>query len=286
MHSRVTQNQKIRDTVKITGLTIRDWLGPYYTLGCVVMISIGFCTFIDPSGTLVRSLTGLLLFATLLAWSLHVARKRKTPAVAPVEGEKPVPIGPQLHAILFTVSLFFCAGLLISEFVMHEKRGSWFPKDGTTVPEPVPAPTPAPTPTPTPTPTSAPEPTPAPVPAPVPVPAPTTKQPTATTTPAPEAPPASETTTTKSPATDTTPAPRKKSTDPVPEQKPQVPTRPRDTAPTSTPPEPRRAPTAAATTKKTEPSGDRQRCASLVDKFSLGQTLSEADKQYLETSCR
>ena len=278
MHSRVTQNQKIRDTVKITGLTIRDWLGPYYTLGCVVMISIGFCTFIDPSGTLVRSLTGLLLFATLLAWSLHVARKRKTPAVAPVEGEKPVPIGPQLHAILFTVSLFFCAGLLISEFVMHEKRGSWFPKDGTTVPEPVPAPTPAPTPTPTPTP--APEPTPAPVPA------PTTKQPTTTTTPAPEAAPASETTTTKSPATDTTPAPRKKSTDPVPEQKPQVPTRPRDTAPTSTPPEPRRAPTAATTTKKTEPSGDRQRCASLVDKFSLGQTLSEADKQYLETSCR
>ena len=276
MHSRVTQNQKIRDTVKITGLTIRDWLGPYYTLGCVVMISIGFCTFIDPSGTLVRSLTGLLLFATLLAWSLHVARKRKTPAVAPVEGEKPVPIGPQLHAILFTVSLFFCAGLLISEFVMHEKRGSWFPKDGTTVPEPVP--TPAPTPTPTPTP--APEPTPAPVPA------PTTKQPTTTTTPAPEAAPASETTTTKSPATDTTPAPRKKSTDPVPEQKPQVPTRPRDTAPTSTPPEPRRAPTAATTTKKTEPSGDRQRCASLVDKFSLGQTLSEADKQYLETSCR
>ena len=284
MHSRVTQNQKIRDTVKITGLTIRDWLGPYYTLGCVVMISIGFCTFIDPSGTLVRSLTGLLLFATLLAWSLHVARKRKTPAVAPVEGEKPVPIGPQLHAILFTVSLFFCAGLLISEFVMHEKRGSWFPKDGTTVPEPVPAPTPAPTPTPTP----APEPTPVPVPAPVPVPvpAPTTKQPTTTTTPAPEAAPASETTTTKSPATDTTPAPRKKSTDPVPEQKPQVPTRPRDTAPTSTPPEPRRAPTAATTTKKTEPSGDRQRCASLVDKFSLGQTLSEADKQYLETSCR
>ena len=280
MHSRVTQNQKIRDTVKITGLTIRDWLGPYYTLGCVVMISIGFCTFIDPSGTLVRSLTGLLLFATLLAWSLHVARKRKTPAVAPVEGEKPVPIGPQLHAILFTVSLFFCAGLLISEFVMHEKRGSWFPKDGTTLPEPVP--TPAPTPTPTP----APEPTPAPSPAPVPVPAPTTKQPTTTTTPAPEAPPASETTTTKSPATDTTPAPRKKSTDPVPEQKPQVPTRPRDTAPTSTPPEPRRAPTAATTTKKTEPSGDRQRCASLVDKFSLGQTLSEADKQYLETSCR
>ena len=278
MHSRVTQNQKIRDTVKITGLTIRDWLGPYYTLGCVVMISIGFCTFIDPSGTLVRSLTGLLLFATLLAWSLHVARKRKTPAVAPVEGEKPVPIGPQLHAILFTVSLFFCAGLLISEFVMHEKRGSWFPKDGTTVPEPVPAPTPAPTPTPTPTP--APEPTPAPVPA------PTTKQPTTTTTPAPEAAPASETTTTKSPATDTTPAPRKKSTDPVPEQKSQVPTRPRDTAPTSTPPEPRRAPTAATTTKKTEPSGDRQRCASLVDKFSLGQTLSEADKQYLETSCR
>lgn len=276
MHSRVTQNQKIRDTVKITGLTIRDWLGPYYTLGCVVMISIGFCTFIDPSGTLVRSLTGLLLFATLLAWSLHVARKRKTPAVAPVEGEKPVPLGPQLHAILFTVSLFFCAGLLISEFVMHEKRGSWFPKDGTTVPEPVPTPTPAPTPTPTP----APEPTPAPVPA------PTTKQPTTTTTPAPEAAPASETTTTKSPATDTTPAPRKKSTDPVPEQKPQVPTRPRDTAPTSTPPEPRRAPTAATTTKKTEPSGDRQRCASLVDKFSLGQTLSEADKQYLETSCR
>lgn len=278
MHSRVTQNQKIRDTVKITGLTIRDWLGPYYTLGCVVMISIGFCTFIDPSGTLVRSLTGLLLFATLLAWSLHVARKRKTPAVAPVEGEKPVPLGPQLHAILFTVSLFFCAGLLISEFVMHEKRGSWFPKDGTTVPEPAPAPTPAPTPTPTPTP--APEPTPAPVPA------LTTKQPTTTTTPAPEAPPASETTTTKSPATDTTPAPRKKSTDPVPEQKSQVPTRPRDTAPTSTPPEPRRAPTAATTTKKTEPSGDRQRCASLVDKFSLGQTLSEADKQYLETSCR
>ena len=279
MHSRVTQNQKIRDTVKITGLTIRDWLGPYYTLGCVVMISIGFCTFIDPSGTLVRSLTGLLLFATLLAWSLHVARKRKTPAVAPVEGEKPVPLGPQLHAILFTVSLFFCAGLLISEFVMHEKRGSWFPKDGTTVPEPAPAPTPAPTPTPTPTP--APEPTPAPVPA------LTTKQPTTTTTPAPEAAPASETTTTKSPATDTTPAPRKKSTDPVPEQKPQVPTRPRDTAPTSTPPEPRRAPTAATTTtKKTEPSGDRQRCASLVDKFSLGQTLSEADKQYLETSCR
>lgn len=280
MHSRVTQNQKIRDTVKITGLTIRDWLGPYYTLGCVVMISIGFCTFIDPSGTLVRSLTGLLLFATLLAWSLHVARKRKTPAVAPVEGEKPVPIGPQLHAILFTVSLFFCAGLLISEFVMHEKRGSWFPKDGTTVPEPVP--TPAPTPTPTP----APEPTPAPSQAPVPVPAPTTKQPT-TTTPAPEAAPASETTTTKSPATDTTPAPRKKSTDSVPEQKPQVPTRPRDPAPTPAPPEPRRAPTAATTTtKKTEPSGDRQRCASLVDKFSLGQTLSEADKQYLETSCR
>ena len=279
MHSRVTQNQKIRDTVKITGLTIRDWLGPYYTLGCVVMISIGFCTFIDPSGTLVRSLTGLLLFATLLAWSLHIARKRKTPAVAPVEGEKPVPLGPQLHAILFTVSLFFCAGLLISEFVMHEKRGSWFPKDGTTVPEPAPAPTPAPTPTPTPTP--APEPTPAPVPA------LTTKQPTTTTTPAPEAAPASETTTTKSPATDATPAPRKKSTDPVPEQKPQVPTRPRDTAPTSTPPEPRRAPTAATTTtKKTEPSGDRQRCASLVDKFSLGQTLSEADKQYLETSCR
>ncbi len=168
----MAQNTNITQSIKITGLAVRDWLGPYYTLGGLVAVIIGFCAFLDPSGWLVRGVTGLLLVATLITWSMHLVRKRRSAEM---------PAGPFLHHVLFAVTLFFCVGLVISEVLLHKNRSQQpatsaaeqtAPQQNQTTPpalqEPAsapaapavaaPLPSPSPSPSPASTPTPAPEP--------------------------------------------------------------------------------------------------------------------------------
>lgn len=69
---------------KQTGFAIRDWLGPFYTLGGVIAFAITMLTLLDPSGMLVKSITVVLVIATAVAWAISEAiMSGKRPAVAP-----------------------------------------------------------------------------------------------------------------------------------------------------------------------------------------------------------
>ncbi|MBF5006558.1 hypothetical protein [Diaphorobacter caeni] len=266
-------NSSISTTIRLTGFAIRDWLGPYYTLGCLVAVAIGFCAIIDASGWLVRGLTGALVFATLIAWCLQLVRSRK-----PQPTETQNSDGLLLPQILLAVTLFFCIGLVISEFILHGKRpGLSFPTS-TETSGPAPAPAPAPTPTPVP----------------IPAPTPTAASPVASATAAAPEAPASVAAQAPSPAPApatpaapvAVPAKTEPASTPVGNDKPA----PKKPTPPPAQPAPSRAPERTEQPVKRAPaavaSGDSQRCSQLIQKFSLGQNLSDADKQYLETSCR
>lgn len=69
---------------KQTGFSIRDWLGPFYTLGGVIAFAITMLTLLDPSGMLVKSITVVLVVATAVAWAISEAiMSGKRPAVEP-----------------------------------------------------------------------------------------------------------------------------------------------------------------------------------------------------------
>ena len=278
--SRVAQSKNnISTSIQKTGFAIRDWFGPYYTLGCLVAVAIGFCAIIEPSGWLVRAVTGALVLATLITFSLHLVRSRQSAkSDANADADSDADSGPQLHQILFAVTLFFCIGLVISEFLLHGKRpGQSAPQTTsaaqTTTSEPTAAPasnatvaTPA---------------VPA-TPAPAVAPAPTvTAVPAAPVAPAVAAVPAAVTA--KPETTTTQKAAEKPVTKPAPQPEPQRTAErkePKERAEQQrAEPQPRRTSAPAAQ------AGDPQRCSQLIQKFSLGQNLSEADTQYLRSSC-
>ena len=268
--SRVAQSKtNISTSIQKTGFAIRDWFGPYYTLGCLVAVAIGFCAIIEPSGWLVRAVTGALVLATLITFCLHLVRSRQSAkSDANADADSDADSGPQLHQILFAVTLFFCIGLVISEFLLHGKRpGQSAPQTTsaaqTATSEPAAAPASsaavaAPAAPATPAPAVAPAPTVTAVPAVAAVPAAVTAKPEATTA--------------------TQKAAEKPVTKPAPQPKPQR-TAERKEPKERAEPQPRRTSAPAAQ------AGDPQRCSQLIQKFSLGQNLSEADTQYLRSSC-
>ena len=268
--SRVAQSKSnISTSIQKTGFAIRDWFGPYYTLGCLVAVAIGFCAIIEPSGWLVRAVTGALVLATLITFSLHLVRSRQSAkSDANADADSDADSGPQLHQILFAVTLFFCIGLVISEFLLHGKRpGQSAPQTTSAAQtannEPAAAPASsaavaAPAAPATPAPAVAPAPTVTAVPAVAAVPAAVTAKPEATTA--------------------TQKAAEKPVTKPAPQPEPQR-TAERKEPKERAEPQPRRTSAPAAQ------AGDPQRCSQLIQKFSLGQNLSEADTQYLRSSC-
>ncbi len=222
---------------------------------------------IDRSGVLVRVVTGVLVLLTMLACGRAWAISRAAPAAGP--STQPT---PKLHIGLLIISLFFCVGLLVTEALLHEKRQT-AAAETATADNPAPA-TPAAAVTPVPAP-AAPAPTAQPQPpaasveaapvmaAPAPVPAIAVAAP-ATTPVAPM--PAPPKTDAAKPAATTknTPAPAAK-------------TSPSTASETARP---------AAAKPRSERPALPARCSDIAAQFSTGRTVSDADKQFLETSCR
>ncbi len=276
---RVTQTTNLTSDIKSVGTAIRDWLTPFYTLGGVTTFVITVLTLIDRSGWLVRALTGALILLTIVVCAHAWTKARSAPAA---DGAAK-PASPKLHTALIIISLFFCVGLLVSEALMHERRQSatapTVPDASPKTPEPAsPAAAQAPAAVPAPVPAAS---TPAAAPALTEAPAIATA-PAAPTTPAPAVPanvaPAQEFTK-KQPVAPATKAPAAiKEEASKKTNKPQ----PNDSAPAHAAeparPKPAKAPSAGAAMPA--------RCSEIMVQFSAGRSLSDGDKQYLETSCR
>lgn len=261
----VSQNKSALPTViQQTGFAIRDWLGPFYTLGGVVAFAITMLTLLDPSGMLVRGITVLLVVTTAIAWALARAPSRRRAA----DSTEPASQPPPAHALLLAVTLFFTAGLVISEAIMGGKRQAVAPAAPVAPVAPL-ASSPA-----APVPQSAAPATPAGAPALAPAPLAAVPAP-------PPAAPALASATAPAPATPAA------SARPAGAAAPGKPAKPAEEhAPSTTPPRPRAAGPGSAAARPPLAAGDAQRCSNLIAQFSLGQTPSDADKHFLETSCR
>ena len=278
----------IFDEIKHTGLAIRDWLGPYYMLGGAVAFCIALFTLLDPSGQLVRFVAVGLFLLTATAWVVFLSRQRTKPAASV---DVPAAGAVKPHVILLMVSIFFLAGMLLSEALMRGKHG----------PEPAPpleaAPaaavngavvqpvTPNTSPAHNPPETSPPE---------------QPKAAAATGSASAVAAANSNAGAAAAPAAlppvDPAPSVALPSASPVAA----VVAIPVVTAPVAKVQEPRgkaelqpkrREPHAknrepVASTEPATSSADRQRCSSLLSQFSLGEELRTQDKRFLETSCR
>ena len=281
---RVTQTTNLTSDIKSVGTAIRDWLTPFYTLGGVTTFVITVLTLIDRSGSLVRALTGALILLTIVVCAHAWTKARSTPAATDGAAK---PASPKLHTALIIISLFFCVGLLVSEALMHERRQSAAPPTQPTVPDAPPK---------TPEPASAPTAAQAPAAVPAPVPAASTPAaaPAATEAPAIVAVPAAPTTPAPAVPANVAPAPESTKKQPVApavkapaaikEEAPKKPNKPQPNdsaaAHTAEParPKPAKAPSAGAAMPA--------RCSEIMVQFSAGRSLSDGDKQYLETSCR
>ena len=278
---RVTQTTNLTSDIKSVGTAIRDWLTPFYTLGGVTTFVITVLTLIDRSGWLVRALTGALILLTIVVCAHAWTKARSTPAATDGAAK---PASPKLHTALIIISLFFCVGLLVSEALMHERRQSATAPTLPTVPDAPPK---------TPEPASAP--TAAQAPAAVPTPAPTastpaaapaaTEAPAIATAPAAPAPAVPANVTSAQDSTKKQPvAPAVKAPAATTEEAPKKPNKPQpsDSAPAHAAeparPKPAKAPSAGAAMPA--------RCSEIMVQFSAGRSLSDGDKQYLETSCR
>ena len=275
---RVTQTTNLTSDIKSVGTAIRDWLTPFYTLGGVTTFVITVLTLIDRSGWLVRALTGALILLTIVVCAHAWTKARSTPAATDGAAK---PASPKLHTALIIISLFFCVGLLVSEALMHERRQS---ATAPTVPDAPPK-----------TPDAASAPTAAQAPAAVPTPAPITSTPAAApaateapaiaTAPAAPAPAVPANVTSAQDSTKKQPvAPAVKAPAATKEEAPKKPNKPQpnDSAPAHAAeparPKPAKAPSAGAAMPA--------RCSEIMVQFSAGRSLSDGDKQYLETSCR
>jgi hypothetical protein len=94
-------------------LSIRDWIGPFYTLGAVVAFVILLLSALDPSGALVLWVRGVLLAAAGLALLLFFGWRERagpwTQRFFDVHG----------HWILSLVAVFFAAGLTVSHWLQN-----------------------------------------------------------------------------------------------------------------------------------------------------------------------
>lgn len=110
----------VLEDIRDTGFAIRDWLGPYYTLGGAVAFCIALFTLLDPSGQLVRLVAAGLFVLTVLAWVVFLSRRTiKRSASAEMPKTNP----SRFHTILLAITLFFLAGMFLSEVLMRGKLG-------------------------------------------------------------------------------------------------------------------------------------------------------------------
>lgn len=249
-------SNNLTDDIKHTGWAIRDWLGPYYMLGGAVAFGIALLTLLDPSGRLVRAVGAVLLVLTILAWVHHFYRQHQRKAQVDPAGEPQV----KLHAILLAVTLFFLCGILVSDALMRGKRGGDAPAhqdvaEPSAAPQALAAPSAAQVAQPAIAPAA--------------TPAVTAVVPTAVAPAEPRALPARIDVLPDSPNSLAKPLPVSKKTEPA-----SADARTSNAGSSAEP-----APRAAAP-------ANRQRCSSLLGKFSLGEELNAEDKRYLETSCR
>lgn len=272
-------SNNLTDDIKHTGWAIRDWLGPYYMLGGAVAFGIALLTLLDPSGRLVRAVGAVLLVLTILAWVHHFYRQHQRKAQVDPAGEPQV----KLHAILLAVTLFFLCGILVSDALMRGKRGGDAPAHQDVAEQAAPQAPAAPGAAPVAQPSAqaaavapaAPQPAvaaPAIAPAATPNVAPTATPAVAPAAVAPAEPrvlPARIDVLPDSPNSLAKPLPVSKKTEPA-----SADARTSNAGSSAEP-----APRAAAP-------ANRQRCSSLLGKFSLGEELNAEDKRYLETSCR
>ena len=276
-------SNNLTDDIKHTGWAIRDWLGPYYMLGGAVAFGIALLTLLDPSGRLVRAVGAVLLVLTILAWVHHFYRQHQRKAQVHPAGEPQV----KLHAILLAVTLFFLCGILVSDALMRGKRGGDAPAHQDVVEQTAPQAPAAPS--------AAPVAQPAAVVAPAAAVAPAAPQ---------QAVAAPAITPTVAPTATSAVAPAAVAPAAVAPAEPRVLPARIDVLPDS----PNSLAKPLPVSKKTEPANadartsnagssaepapraaapaNRQRCSSLLGKFSLGEELNAEDKRYLETSCR
>ena len=286
---RVTQSQakNLSTDIRTVGTAIRDWVTPFYTLGGVTTFVITVLTLIDSSGWLVRAITAALILLTIVACAHAWVRSRAT---ADATADARPAAGPKLHTAMLIISLFFCVGLLVSEALMHEKRKGAGMADTPRAEAPTPAEpqAPLPQPAPTSTPTATQE---APAPAKPAVAEPPAQPAVAAPVPAAPTPAVASPAAAARPSTAPADAPAKidKKEAPAPvsrapaaikEEAPKKPSKPspasNDSATTAEPARPK-PPKAAALPA---------RCSDIMVQFSAGRSLSDSDKQYLETSCR
>lgn len=269
-------NTAITAVIQQTGFAIRDWVGPFYTLGGVVAFAITLLTFLDPSGLLVKGITAMLVLTTAIAWAVSLAAAHRRPPVdSPAVPDQP----PPAHAVLLAVTLFFAVGLAISEAIMVGKRAPATPAVPATESRLTPA-----------------------VPVPVPVSVPVASAPVGTV----------DSVAAKHPPESVAPTSASADAAPVSVVPPSQPVASAmatalaasaaSAAPASAGAAAKvksikvaedRAARAAIDTPRvvrsdapSAPTGDAQRCSALIAKFSLGGTPSDADKHYLETACR
>lgn len=287
--------------IQQTGFALRDWLGPYYTLGAVVAFFITVFSLLDPSGWLVRWVAAGLFLLTIVAWVLFLYRQARSRKLAGAN-TAPADAGAKPHAILLAVTVFFLLGLLVSEAVLRGRNAG-----GPAAQQPsLPAPSGN-----------------AAALAPVPATAAAVAPAQALANASPSAQPAKDEATALAPArgpasppvlpqaavqdpsaSDTTAAAGSgtgtgtntpKGTASV-ARAGQVNTRPEPRPPERPPavrqvslqkPVSKPAPLGANANAEPTPSpAERQRCSSLLGRFSLGEELQPADKQFLRTSCR
>ena len=265
---RVTQTpaNNLSTDIKGVGTLVRDWVTPYYTLGGVTAFAITILSLIDRSGWLVRGVTAALVLLTLVVCAQAWTRSRAQPA-ADADTAK---TGPKLHTTLVIISLFFGVGLLVSEALVkerHKGEAAQTPPAETATEKSATAPA-APAepaaPAVVPTLTSA---TPA---------AHAAEPASAPAAPIPPTPPAAPATVTAAPAK---PAPaRAEPQEAAPKKAAKVTPAPAALEHSDTP----RAKPAKASERAVLPA----RCSEITAQFSAGRSVSDADKQYLETSCR
>ena len=278
-----SQAKTISTDIRTVGTAIRDWVTPFYTLGGVTTFVITVLTLIDGSGWLVRAITAALILLTIVACAHAWVRARATPDAA--ADARPAP-APKLHTVLLIISLFFCVGLLVSEALMHEKRKAAGTPDTPRAEAPAAAnlPAPATTASDVAKPAVA-EPIAQPA---VVAPAPAAATPVAVTPAAPAAAqptPTTADTTAKNDKKEAL-APASRAPAAIKEEAPKKPNKPSPTSNDS-------ATTAAAEPARPKPAKAASaggalpaRCSDIMVQFSAGRSLSDSDKQYLETACR
>lgn len=293
--------------IQRTGFALRDWLGPYYMLGGVVAFFITVFSLLDPSGWLVRWVAAGLFLLTVMAWVLFLYRQASSRKLAGAN-TAPADAGAKPHAILLAVTVFFLLGLLVSEVVLRGRNAGGpaaqqpsrpAPSGNAAALAPVPATAAAVAPSQAPA-NASPSAQPAKDEATASAPARGPASPPVLPQAAVQDPSASDTTAAAGSGTGTgTGTNTPKGTASV-ARAGQVNTRPEPRPPERPPavrqvalqkPASKPAPLGANdndndNAEPTPSPAERQRCSSLLGRFSLGEELQPADKQFLRTSCR